>query len=72
MIWYYIQELSNKLKDTEKVKKALSMELEKLYQVTIHYTILAAVSVSQLYLTTYTYLLNNFSGAERATSRERT
>ena len=48
----YIQELSNKLKDTEKV---MSMEL---HQVTIHYTILAAVSISQLYweLTHYIYL----------------
>ena len=63
------QRLSNQLKNTEKVKKGMSMELEKL---TIHYTILAAVSVSQLYLTTYTYLLNNFSGTERETSRERT
>ena len=54
----YIQELSNKLKDTEKVNTALSMELEKLHQVTIHYTILAAVSVSQLYweLSHYIYL----------------
>ena len=33
------QELSNKLKNTEKViKKGMSMELEKLYQVNRHYT----------------------------------
>ena len=44
-----MQELSNKLKDREKVNTTMSMELEKLQQVTIHYTILAAVSVSQLY-----------------------
>ena len=68
----YIQELSKKLKDTE---KAMSMELEKLHQVTIHYTILAAVQSPNYIgrsLTTYTYLLNNFSGTERETSRERT
>ena len=32
------QELSNKLKNTEKVKKKMSMELEKLYQVNRHCT----------------------------------
>ena len=47
-----MQELNNKLNDTE---KAMSMELN---QVTIHYTILAAVAVSQLYweLSYYIYL----------------
>ena len=32
------QELSNKLTDTEKVKKGMSMELEKLHQVNSHCT----------------------------------
>ena len=32
------QELSNKLEDTEKVKKRMSMELDKLHQVNRHCT----------------------------------
>ena len=33
-----IQELSNQLKNTEKVKMGMSMELEKLHQVNRHCT----------------------------------
>ena len=32
------QELSNKLKNTEKVKKGMSMELDKLHQINRHCT----------------------------------
>ena len=35
---YHIQKLSNKLKDTEKIKNSSFMELKKLHQVNTHCT----------------------------------